>query len=126
MPKTTPPKSSTIDAVQRYNDAFNKADLEGVMAAMTDDCVVVTPMPPPGGTRYEGQEEVRALWREFFRSSSNIQFDIEDIFAIRNRCLVQWSFTWVDQGNKAASLRGADILTVRRGKVSEILSYVKG
>ena len=118
--------AATIDIVTGYNNAFNKGNVDGVMAAMTDDCVVETPMPPPSGTRFQGQEAVRALWNDFFTSSSTIEFDTEDMFAAGDRCLVQWTFRWVGQDGQPGSVRGVDLFKIRDGKVSEKLVYVKG
>lgn len=126
MEQTDPTTSATIDVVQHYNDSFNRGDVDGVMAAMTDDCVVETPMPPPDGSRFQGQDAVRALWNDFFKSSSSIEFITEDIFASGDRCLVQWTFRWVGQDNEPGHVRGVDLFKVKGGKVAEKLVYVKG
>lgn len=126
MQHTDPTTSATIDVVQHYNDAFNNGDVDGVVAAMTDDCVVETSMPPPDGSRFQGQDAVRALWNDFFQSSSSIEFETEDIFASGDRCLVQWTFRWVGQDNEPGRVRGVDLFKVKDGKVAEKLVYVKG
>ena len=93
---------------------------------MTDDCVVETPMPPPDGARFVGQDAVRGLWQEFFRSSSSIEFDTEDMFASGDQCLVQWTFRWEGGDGEPGHVRGVDIFKIRDGKVAEKLVYVKG
>ncbi|HIN37477.1 MAG TPA: nuclear transport factor 2 family protein, partial [Dehalococcoidia bacterium] len=40
MQQTDPTTATTIGIVQRYNESFNQGDVDGVMAAMTGDCVV--------------------------------------------------------------------------------------
>ena len=60
--------SATAEAVDRFNEAFNRHDVDAVMAAMTDDCVFEN-TSPPNGQRYEGQAQVRAAWEEFFAAS---------------------------------------------------------
>ena len=126
MQHTDPTPSATIDVVQHYNGAFNNGDVDGVVAAMTDDCVVETSMPPLDGSRFQGQDAVRALWNDFFQSSSSIEFETEDIFASGDRCLVQWTFRWVGQDNEPGRVRGVDLFKVKDGKVAEKLVYVKG
>jgi ketosteroid isomerase-like protein len=126
MQQTDPTTIATIDIVQSYNEAFNKGDVDGVMAAMTGDCVVESPMLPPDVTRYEGQEAVRALWKEFFQSSSKIEFDTDDMFASGDQCLGQWLFTSVGQDGQPGRVRGVDLFKARDGKVAEKLVYVKG
>ncbi len=48
----------TITAVSQFNDALNRHDLDGVMALMTDDCVLDTTWPPPDGQCITGQAAV--------------------------------------------------------------------
>lgn len=83
-------------------------------------------MPPPDGAPFQGQDAVRGLWNDFFKSSPSIKFDIKDMFASGDRCLVQWTFRWVGQDGQPGSVRGVDLFKVREGKVSEKLVYVKG
>ena len=47
MQQTDPTTATTIGIVQRYNESFNQGDVDGVMAAMTGDCVVETPILRP-------------------------------------------------------------------------------
>ncbi|NQW22335.1 MAG: nuclear transport factor 2 family protein [SAR202 cluster bacterium] len=126
MPQTDPATAATINVVTRYSDAFNNGDVDGVMAAMTDDCVVETPMPPPDGAKFIGQDAVRALWNEFFQSSASFRFDTEDMFATGDQCLVRWIFHWVGHDDQPGHVRGVDLFKVRDGKVAEKLVYVKG
>jgi ketosteroid isomerase-like protein len=34
-----PATRTTLEAVRRFNEAFDRHDVDGVMAAMTEDCV---------------------------------------------------------------------------------------
>ena len=56
-----PVAAATLAAVERFNAAFDRHDVAGVMAAMTEDCVFENTMPPPDGARFEGQAAVRAV-----------------------------------------------------------------
>ena len=122
MQRTDPTTATTIGIVQHYNESFNQGDVDGVMAAMTGDCVVETPIPPPDGSRFQGQEAVRALRRDFIQSTSNIEFATEDMFASGDR----WLFTWVGQDGQPGRVRGVDLSKVRDGKSAEKLVYVMG
>jgi ketosteroid isomerase-like protein len=118
--------AETIAVIERFNEAFNRHDVDAIMAAMTDDCVFENTYPPPDGERYQGQAAVRAIWAELFRSSPHASFETEEIFAAGDRCLVRWRYTWIDRGGKAGHIRGVDVFRVRDGKVAEKLAYVKG
>ena len=117
---------STLAAIERFNDAFNRHDVDGVMAAMTDDCVFDSTSPAPDGEIHRGQAAVRAFWQRFFAASPTAIFETEDMFACGDRCVVRWLYRWVDQGGKPGHVRGVDVFRVRDGKVSEKLAYVKG
>jgi len=117
--------SQTLVAVNTFNEAFNKHDVDAVMEAMTDDCVFENTSPFPDGTRLEGQTAVRAYWEKFFQGSPTARFTTEDVFAAGNRCTVRWVYTKTKDG-KPWHLRGVDVFRVRDGKIAEKLSYVKG
>jgi ketosteroid isomerase-like protein len=119
------PMSDTAEAVERFNDAFNRHDVDAVMIAMTDDCVFEN-TSPPDGRRYEGAAAVRAAWEEFFAASPDAHFDGEDVIVAGDRCVVQWRYTWTNDDGTAGTLRGVDVLRVRDGRVAEKLAYVKG
>jgi ketosteroid isomerase-like protein len=116
---------ATLAAVDRFNEAFNRHDVDAVMAVMTDDCVFED-TSPPGGRRYVGQNAVRAAWEEFFAASPDARFEGEDVIVAGDRCVVQWRYSWSNDDGTTSTLRGVDVLRVRDGKVAEKLAYVKG
>ena len=111
--------------IKQYFDAFNRHDVDGVMAAMTDDCVFENTSPPEG-QRFEGAVAVRAAWEEFFAASPTAHFDAEDVIVTGDRCVVQWRYSWKNDDGTSAHIRGVDIIRVREGKVAEKFAYVKG
>jgi ketosteroid isomerase-like protein len=125
----TAPRSKKIRpivVVRAFNDAFNRGDVDGMMALMTADCVYDNTYPPPDGSKYEGQAEVRTFWEDFFRGSKDPRIEIEDIFAVGTRCAMRWIYRWRDFDGQPHHVRGADLYRIRGGKVAEKLSYVKG
>lgn len=117
---------STLEAVRHFNEAFGRHDVDGVMAAMTPDCLFENTCPPPDGERYVGQDDVRRFWDRFFRSSPTARFSTEEIFAAGDRCVVRWRYDWTGEDGTPGHIRGVDLFRVREGKVAEKLSYVKG
>lgn len=117
--------AETRAAVQRFNDAFNRHDVAGIMALMTEDCVFDNTRPAPDGQRFEGQEAVRRCWEDLFQRSPHAHFEWEEVFALGDRCVVRWTYRWVKDG-RDGHVRGVDIIRVRDGRVAEKLSYVKG
>ena len=117
---------ATRDAVDRFNEAFNRHDVDAVMAAMTDDCVFES-TTPPAGERHVGQEAVRAAWEAFFAASPTAHFDAEEVIVAGDRCIVRWIYTWPgSDGDGDGRVHGVDVIRVRDGLVAEKLAYVKG
>lgn len=117
---------STYTIIQRFHDAFNRHDVDAIMAAMTEDCIFENTYPPPNGERFEGQAAVRAFWERLFTESPQAHFEVEDIFAAADRGVIRWRYRWVSADGSTGHIRGVDIFRVRDGKIAEKLSYVKG
>jgi ketosteroid isomerase-like protein len=117
---------STIEAIEKFNEAFNRHDVQAVMALMTEDCIFDNTYPAPDGERFEGQEAVGRFWEEFFRSSPDANFQAEEMFAHGDRCVIRWRYNWTNTDGSRGHVRGVDVLRVRDGKVAEKLAYVKG
>ena len=120
-----PLAEETIAAMKRFGEAFNRQDLEAVLAAMTEDCVLESSFPQPDGTKCEGRSAIRAQWQDLFRASSKAVFETEEIFAVGDRCVFRWICRWVDGNGEPRHLRGMDLLRIRDGKVAEKLVYTK-
>jgi ketosteroid isomerase-like protein len=117
---------ATVEVISQFNEAFNRHDVQAVMALMTEDCVFDNTYPAPDGERFEGQEAVGRFWEEFFRSSPGANFQSEEMFAHGDRCVVRWRYEWTNTDGQSGHIRGVDVLRVREGKVEEKLSYIKG
>ncbi len=116
---------STEAVIERFNEAFNRHDVDAIMNCMTDDCVFENTRPAPDGSRIAGQAAVRAFWEDFFRRSPHARFETEETVIAGDRCIVRWRYSWVRDGTPG-HVRGVDVFRVRDGKVAEKLSYVKG
>jgi uncharacterized protein (TIGR02246 family) len=115
-----------VDLVIRFNEALNARDVDGMMRLMTPDCVFENTYPAPDGTRYEGQIAVRTFWEDFFHGASQARIDIEEIFALGDRCVMRWTYHWANPQGESGHIRGVDVYAVDKGLIAEKLSYVKG
>jgi ketosteroid isomerase-like protein len=118
-------ESGMRNALQFY-EAFNRHDVSAMMQLMSEDCVLETSGPAPGGDVYTGQEAVMRYWQDFFRESPGVQLDIEEIFGLGLRCVARWRYTWLDEQGEMSTVRGVDILRIKNSLISERLSYIKG
>jgi ketosteroid isomerase-like protein len=117
--------AATLAAVEAFNAAFARHDVEAVMLCVTGDCVFENTFPSPDGTLYVGALAVRGAWSRFFASTPSARFETEEMFACGDRAVVRWLFRW-DEADGAGHVRGVDVFRVRGGLVAEKLSYVKG
>jgi ketosteroid isomerase-like protein len=118
---------ATRRAVERFNAAFNRRDVDAVMALSTEDTVLETTLPKPDGQRFVGHAAVRQYWARFFAETPAARFEAEEIVATGDRCVVRWRFHWgEDRPDAPAHVRGVDLFRIRAGRVSEKLVYVKG
>jgi predicted SnoaL-like aldol condensation-catalyzing enzyme len=112
--------------VLEFNQAFNRQDVAGMMQLMSDDCIFENTAPAPDGTLYSGKPAVTEFWQSFFRDSPQAHIEIEEIFGLGERCIMRWSYTWVDQAQQKGHVRGVDLFRVRDAQITEKRSYVKG
>ena len=112
--------------VLAFNEAFNRHDVAGMMALMSEGVVFENTAPAPDGSRYGGKAAVAQFWQVFFRQSPGAHIKIEEILGMGFRCVVRWRYDWEDAAGQKGHVRGADIIQVKEGLICEKLSYVKG
>ncbi len=117
---------TAVRTVLAFNEAFNRHDVTGMMAQMSEDCVFENTTPSPDGTVIAGKEAVTQFWQEFFHQSPQAHIEVEEIFGMGNRCVMRWSYTWVEANGEKGHVRGVDIFQVKSNLISQKLSYVKG
>ena len=121
----SPADGGAVATVALFNAAFDRRDLDAVMALMSQDCVF-DGTSPPDGERFTGQDAVAGAFRAVFDGARSGTFTTEEIFAAGVRVVARWRYDGVDHAGGAGHVRGVDLFTVADGRVVEKLSYVKG
>ncbi len=116
---------TTRMVIDRFNEAFNRHDVDALSPLLTDDTVFEDTSPAPDGQRIEGKAAVVAFWRVWFARNADAVFEAEDVIVSGNRAVVLWVYRKIRNG-QPWHLRGVDVFTVRDGKVAAKLAYVKG
>jgi ketosteroid isomerase-like protein len=111
--------------IDRFNEAFNRHDADGLAALLTEDTVFEDTSPAPDGRRIEGKAAVVEFWRGWFARNADAKFEAEEVIVSRDRAVVLWVYRKLRNG-QPWHLRGVDVFTVRNGKVAAKLAYVKG
>ena len=111
----------TLATIERFNEAFNRHELDAVLKLMTDDIVFEN----SSGGRFEGQVAVRGVLSRAFELMALGWFNTEEMFAYEDRCVVRWVYTFNREDPTRGNVRGVDLFRVRNTKVAEKLSYVK-
>ena len=111
------------DLVVRFTDAFNREDLDGVMAFFADDGVY----DEFDGQRRVGKAAIRAAFEPQFRGDfGRMRFVTEDLFVDpeSGKGLIRWLCTTERNGVKRG-WRGLDVLHFANGKLVEKQTYAK-
>jgi len=120
----TPSRDQLVEITRRFTDAFNRNDLDEVMAHFGDDIVY----EQFDGQVAEGRADVRAaLAPQFAGAFGVMRFDEEDCFvdADARRALISWTCT-LDDGQRARGWQGLDILHFTDdGLIQRKLTYGK-
>jgi ketosteroid isomerase-like protein len=118
--------TATTTAAEHLIDALNRHDVDGIMNAMTADCVLDAAQPAPDGTRVAGQEAVRRYWEAILQRSREVSIEVEEVFAAGDSCAIRHLYRWVEEDGTPGHVRGATLFRVRSGRVAEMHAYVKG
>jgi steroid delta-isomerase-like uncharacterized protein len=116
----------TTHVLQAFADAWNLHDVEALMSFMTEDCVFeASGGPDMCGTRYAGQESVRAGFAEVFTTFPDAHWGGARHFVYGERGVSEWTFTGTRLDGARVEVHGCDLFTFRDGKIALKNSYRK-
>jgi ketosteroid isomerase-like protein len=107
----------------RFVDAFNRMDLEGVVAFFTEDAVY----EDSRGGIHRGPDAIREAFRPLLTGAvGRIAFEDEDFFAepATGKVLASWTLK-MDAGGRRVGMRGLDVLHFRGDRISAKKAYCK-
>ena len=116
-------RAKLAELVVQFTEAFNRADLDGVMSFMADDAIY----DEFTGTINRGAAAIRAAFGPQFRGEyGKMRFDTEDLFvdAEAGKALIRWQCS-LETRRGPAAWRGLDIIHVKNGRITEKLTYAK-
>ncbi|HUY25774.1 MAG TPA: nuclear transport factor 2 family protein [Candidatus Binataceae bacterium] len=113
--KTTPEEQ----LIQRYFDAFNRHDLDGVMACFHEHPVIIGAT----GKRCEGRAEVRRSYETEFAVFPDGCCDLRVCTGNRGRGVAESFFHGTRAGHGRVEAIGAEVMEIADGKIKEIRDY---
>jgi ketosteroid isomerase-like protein len=116
----------TIDTLKMITDAFNRHDLDAIMAFFADDAVFLSPRgPEPFGRRFEGKAAVREGLAARFAGIPDVHYGEDDHFVAGERGASEWTLTGTSTDGVRLEVRGCDLWTFRDGLVTSKDSFWK-
>jgi ketosteroid isomerase-like protein len=116
---------SGVRALIAFTEAFNRHDVNAMLALVSDNAIFENAAPAPDGSIFQGKNAITNLYMELFAHSSDITIRIEDTFGFGLRCIMLWRSNWTDEAGNKRHLRGVDICRIQDGTIHEKLSYIK-
>jgi steroid delta-isomerase-like uncharacterized protein len=101
-----------LHALKQVLEAFNRHDLDAILAHFADDCVFESPRgPDPWGRRFLGKDEVRRGLAARFEGIPDVHYGDDDHFACGNRGVSEWTISGTTVEGQRIEVRGCDLWT---------------
>ena len=115
-----------LTLLNRFADAWNRHDLDGLMAMMADDCVFqASAGPDVDGQRSEGKPAVRAAYAAVFDAFPDARWANARHLVAGLRGVSEWTFTGTQKDGRRVEVVGCDLFTFCDGKIAIKNSYRK-
>lgn len=117
---------TVIQLLDAFAAAWNRHDVDTLMACMTDDCVFESAAgPDAAGTRSTGREAVRQAYQAVFETYRDARWNNPRHFVSGNRAVSEWTFTGTTAAGAKVEVNGCDVFTLRDAKIVVKNSYRK-
>jgi steroid delta-isomerase-like uncharacterized protein len=115
-----------VQVLQGILDAFNRHDLDAIMAYFAEDAVFEMPKgPDPWGERFVGKESVRRGLASRFSGIPDVHYGEDRHWIAGNRGVSEWTLTGTTASGVKLRVRGCDLWEFRDGKVVRKDSFWK-
>ena len=116
----------TVETLKRIAEAFNRHDLDAIMAFFAEDCVLETPRGQnPWGERFTGKAQVREGLAARFIGLPDVHYGDDRHWVSGNLGVSEWTLTGTTPAGERVEVRGCDHFEFRDGKDVKKDSYWK-
>jgi len=104
--------------LERFGDAWNRHDVDAILAQMTADCVFLASVGEnEDGACHVGQDAVRRGITAFFEAYPDAHFESLGAFVAGARGLSEWRFTATRNDGLRIRALGCDVFTFEGGRI---------
>lgn len=122
LPLAAPPTTAMTEAsarlfAQAWVDAWNRRDVEAVLAHFADDAVFISPKAERfvGAARVEGKAALRAYWQTALSHIQSLEFQLEEaLWGARSQTL---SVVYTSSLDRQPPVRAVELMQFREGRV---------
>ena len=115
-----------VEMLRQVAAAFDRHDLDAIMAHFADDAVFEGPRgPDPWGQRVVGKEAVRDAFAARFSGIPDVRYQDDDHFVDGDRGASEWTLSGTLSTGQRIEVRGCDLWTLRDGKIVKKDSFWK-
>lgn len=116
----------SVETLKAVLDAFNRHDLDAIMAHFADDATLDTPHGPhPWGGRFVGKAQVREGLAARFTGIPDVHYSDDRHWVSGDRGASEWLLTGTSVEGQRIEVRGCDLWEFRDGMVIRKDSYWK-
>ena len=116
----------TVAVLEQVLDAFNRHDLDAIMAFFAEDATLDTPRgADPWGSRYVGKTAVREGLAARFAGIPDVRYSDDRHWVCADRGVSEWLLTGTTTAGERVAVRGCDHWEFRDGLIARKDSYWK-
>lgn len=99
-------------------DAFNRHDIDAIMAFFSDDCLFYAVGGTEiCGTRIEGRNAIAEAFSGVWAAMPDASWDNHKHLVADNRVISEWTFRGTDANGNRIEAEGCDLFTQQDGKI---------
>jgi len=115
-----------IEILRAITAAFDRHDLDGILAHFADDAVFEGPRGPDRwGQRFTGKDAIREAFAARFSGIPDVHYREDEHFVDGDRGASEWTLSGTTAAGERIEVRGCDLWTFRDGRVVKKDSFWK-
>lgn len=120
------PKTLTIESLTALFDAFNRHDIDGVMAHLALDCVFEGVAGPDAwGRRFDTPQDIAGVFSGVWTAMPDAQWAQQGHFIARDRAVSEWRFSGTQSDGQRIEADGVDLFCHAGGLITAKKTFRK-